>query len=26
VAKYREQMQIPGSRERKIGYLLRSES
>ena len=26
VAKYREQMQIPGSRERKIGYMLRSES
>jgi RNA polymerase sigma-54 factor len=26
VAKYREQMQIPGSRERKIGYLLRPES
>ena len=25
VAKYREQMQIPGSRERKIGYLLRAE-
>jgi len=24
VAKYREQMQIPGSRERKMGYLLRS--
>jgi RNA polymerase sigma-54 factor len=26
VAKYREQMQIPGSRERKIGYLLHAES
>ncbi|MBM3791002.1 MAG: RNA polymerase sigma-54 factor, partial [Acidobacteria bacterium] len=26
VAKYREQMQVPGSRERKMGYLLRSES
>jgi RNA polymerase sigma-54 factor len=26
VAKYREQMQIPGSRERKINYLLRAES
>lgn len=26
VAKYREQMQIPGSRERKIGYMLRTES
>ncbi len=26
VAKYREQMQIPGSRERRIGYMLRPES
>jgi RNA polymerase sigma-54 factor len=26
VAKYREQMQIPGSRERKIGYLLRTDN
>lgn len=26
VAKYREQMQVPGSRERKIGYLLRTET
>jgi len=26
VAKYREQMQIRGSRERKIGYLLRTDS
>ncbi len=26
VAKYREQMQVPGSRERKIGYLLHTET
>ena len=26
VAKYREQMQIPGSRERRIGYLMRAEN
>jgi RNA polymerase sigma-54 factor len=26
VAKYREQMQVPGSRERKIGYLLKAET